>query len=186
MKQQVERKDVATPDDVRKMLALDDGQIEELRKEQEKALRKFRSRARLNAAERRIGRGVELERHFSQTGNLDGLAEAFAMQGRFAEAAETAVREDLQATFTEKANACLCNGCDCPSHSEEEGLMLPNQYIESYEIKNGKMEPAVRCQNCNNLSIGRHIDHLERARDVRAKAVNEGRESMTAREFFRP
>ena len=39
---------IATPNDVKNVLALDDEQITELRKEQEKALKKFRSRARLN------------------------------------------------------------------------------------------------------------------------------------------
>ncbi|MBX3288374.1 MAG: hypothetical protein KF855_03420 [Acidobacteria bacterium] len=176
---------IATPNDVKNVLALDDEQITELRKEQEKALKKFRSRARLNPLERRVGRGVELERHFRATGNMNGLAEALAMQGRFNEAAEYATRDDLKASFKEKAEACGCSECDCPSHRDENGLELPNQYVESYEVKDGKLEPSVRCVVCNKLSIGPHLEHLEKQRGVRAKAVEAGRESVTAQEFFR-
>ena len=44
---QVPREAVATPDDVRKFLELTDEQIDELKIEQEKKLKLFRSRARL-------------------------------------------------------------------------------------------------------------------------------------------
>lgn len=162
---------IATAEDVKNILALTDDQIEELQKQQ---LKIFRSRARLTPEEIKIGRAVELERHHRISGNKDALAEALAQQGRFREAAHTAVREDLKKVLTEKAAAAESpdDDCNCPTFMEEDGLRIPNQYIQSYEIRDGKSVTGIRCKICNTLNIRPILPHLAELKAVRDAATD--------------
>jgi hypothetical protein len=179
---------VATPADVANILALDDEQIAELQKGQQKALDTFRSKARLTPEERQLGYGIEMERHHRQTVNKDALAEALAMQGRFVEAADIAEREDLKNVLAEKAEAILKDdaNCECPNHTEDSGFHIPNQYVESYAISHkhdGKIMPLIRCRVCGDLNARAMPAHLAEQRAARAASVA-GKE-VSATQFFR-
>jgi hypothetical protein len=112
----VPRESVATPEQARAHLEITPDKEKDIRTQQAKALKVFRSKARLTPAEFQRGRGVELERHHRITGNQNALAEALAMQGRFHEAALAADDPALTAVLTEKAEAIdrPDENCDCP------------------------------------------------------------------------
>lgn len=178
----VPREAVATPEDVRATLALTDAQREELQKEQ---LKIYRSRARLTPEEQIIGRAIELERHHRITGNQDALAEAISAQGRFREAANIAIREDLKKVLLEKADAVEQPDidCPCPTYTKHDDLHLPSQYVESNVIRDGKFTPAIRCKVCKTLNIMPILPHLAKLQAVRAQSVA-GKETR-ADEYFR-
>jgi hypothetical protein len=184
----VPREAVATPEQVRVLLDVTPEKETELRREQAKALKLFRSRARLSRAERKKGRGIELERHHQQTGNRDALAEALAMQGRFAEAEHIAINPELKAVFGEKRAAIEAPDadCECPTYSEENGLFIPNQFIESEVIsdKHGGLTPAVRCRVCVKLNVRQMFPDLAAQRAARSRSVK-GRDEVKATEFFK-
>ena len=138
---------IATPDNVREFLAVDDEKMQEY---QEQHLKLYRSRARLTHAERVLGRGIELEQHFRQVGKPDGLAEALEMQGRYDEAAAVAVKPELKASLTEKAQGMRNTKCDCDA-IDAKGE--PNSYKESVTFVNGKPAVLVRCTKCNSLYL---------------------------------
>lgn len=165
----VPKEAVATPADVEKALSLTDEQLVDLQKERDLAI--YRSRAILSPEERRRGRGVELEKHYKITGNMDGLAEAFALQGRYGEAAEVAASDRLKATYSEKHRAVERedNDCECDSFSESGDYLLPNQYIESYgySAKHGKDMPFIRCQACGELNAMPSLPHLSSQQQLR-------------------
>lgn len=165
----VPREEVATPEDVAKVLELTPEKIEELRKEQ--ALRLYRSRARLSPQERRMGRGIELEQHYREVGKPDGLAEALAMQGKYQEAAEVAVNEVLKKELAEKAAAVDASDddCKCDNFTDTGKYSIPNQYIESYgySAKHDKDMPFIRCTVCGNLNAKPSPAYLEEQRAVR-------------------
>jgi len=165
----IPREAVATPEDVQKFLELTEEQKEEIRREQ--ALRLYRSRALLTDNERRIGRGIELEKHHRITGNKDGLAEALALQGRYGEAAEVAVSDQLKAEYQEKFRAVEREDCDCScdSFKQEGEFNLPVQYIEMYghSVKHGGEVPFIRCTTCKELNAMPAPQHLIDQRTVR-------------------
>lgn len=152
----VPKEAVATPADVDNVLALTDEKVAELQKERDLAI--YQSRARLSPEERKRGRGVELERHYRITGNKVGLAEALALQGRYAEAAE------IIPTYLEKHKAVEREDadCSCDSFREEGDYLLPNQFVESYGYskKHGKDMPFVRCNACGELNAMPMPAHL--------------------------
>ena len=163
--------DVATADDVRRLLALDEERIAELQKDQEKRLKVFRSRARLTEKERTIGYAIEMERHHRLTGNKDALANALAAQGRFSEAAATARRDDLKQTLTVRLNAIEKDDadCKCPRYYKDGDHQLPNQYIVDYVVSEkhgGKLMPLIRCRECGELNVRAILPHLEDLRAV--------------------
>ena len=180
----VAREAVALPDDARRALELTPEQRQEIKKEQDRLLKLFRSRARLTPLEFQKARGIELERHHKRTGNVNALAEALAMQGRFEEAAEYAVREDLKAIFTEKAEAVASDDddCECPRYTEDGDLFIPNQFIESEVVstKHGAVMPAIRCRICKKLNVRQILPHLAEQRAVR----RDENDHSTAAKFF--
>lgn len=182
----VPREEVATPEDVAKILELTPEQIQELRKEQ--ALRLYRSRAVLSPQERRIGRGIELERHYREVGKPDGLAEALAMQGRYQEAAEVAVNEVLKRELAEKAAAVDApdEDCKCDNFKDVGKYSIPNQYIESYgySAKHGKDMPFVRCTVCGTLNVKPSPDYLEEQRAIR-NSTDLAPDDSSKLEFFK-
>lgn len=165
----IPRDAVATPDDVQKALKLTPEQLDELRRDQKLAL--YRSRARLSDNERRIARGIELERHHRKSGDLDGLAEALRMQGRYEEAAESAISKDLKRECKELAGAVSKNDgpCGCDPFTGTGEYNLPNQYIECYghSDKHNSEMPFVRCTRCGELNAKPAPQHLLTQRDVR-------------------
>lgn len=165
----VPREAVATPADVLKALAMSEERQAELQKERDLAI--YRSRARLSSAERRIGRGIELERHHRITGNKDGLAEALALQGKYQEAAEVAQSDRLKAEYSEKCRAVERpdDDCECDSFYESGNYLLPNQYIEfyGYSEKHGQEMAFVRCQACRELNAMTPPEHLLEQKQLR-------------------
>lgn len=178
---------IATPAQVQQALTLSDEEIAELRKQQDKALKTFRSKARLTPEERQMGYAIEMERHHRRTGNKDALAEALGMQGRFREAAETATSDVLRNVLLEKARAVEKPdvNCACPDYEEEGNLKIPTQYIEANVIRDGVLTPAIRCRKCGDLNIRPIPIHLAEQRMARTTSVgNEGKQ-VSAEEFFR-
>jgi phage FluMu protein Com len=180
---------VATPSDVRRVLELSPEEIERLRKQQAKALKLYKSRARLSPREQQVGRGIELERHYRQTGNLDGLAEALSMQGRFAEAAAVAANPVLREQYLERDAAVHSpdDDCSCPTYREENGLHIPNQHVEAnvVSLKHGDVMPAIRCRVCGKLNVRPLFQHLAEQRTARAKSIANERQQIKADEFFK-
>lgn len=182
--------EIATPQDVLRNLALTDEQITDLRREQDKALKVFRSKARLTPKERMLGYAVEMERHHRQTGNKDALAEAVAIQGRYREAAEIAVNPELIVNFTEKADAIEKPdvNCECPDHAAEGDLHIPNQFIQANVISikhGGELMPAIRCRVCNDLNVRSIPPHLAEQKAARAHSVANENNQVKADQFFR-
>ena len=140
---------IATPEQVKEMLTPSEDQIQEYQKQH---LKLYRSRARLSSMERALGRAIELEMHFRQTGEPDRLAEALAMQGRFTEAANTAVSEELKQTFTNRAEAMIAEPCFCDAVDEHD---QPNRYAESNTFIDGKATVIIRCKNCGKRFVDR-------------------------------
>lgn len=180
---------IATATDIRTFLALSDEETAELQKQQEKALKKFRSKARLTPAERVMGHGIELELHHRQTGNKDGLAEALGMQGRYLEAAHIAVNPKLAAVLLEKAEAIdsADDDCDCPGFEEIDGLRIPNQYVEGNVIsqKHGGVMPAIRCKVCKKLNVRPIFPHLAEQQAARRSSVSNEARQVKATDFFK-
>lgn len=158
----IPREAVATPGDVEKVLTLTPEEIEELQKEQQ--LKLYRSRAILSPQERRIGRGIELEQHYIQVGKPDGIAEALALQGKYKEAAETAITPERKAEYNEIAAAVDADDadCACDNFTETKEHLLYNQYIEftGYSKKHGRDMPFIRCRICGKLNAKPTPDFL--------------------------
>lgn len=174
----VPREEVATPEDVRRLLNKTPEEAEELQKAQ--ALQLYRSRARLSPEERTIGRGIELERHYRIVNKPDGLAEALAMQGKYAEAAAVAVSPAYKKDFQEMATAVdsADTDCTCDSHKETKDYLIPNQYVErySYSQKHRRMMPFVRCTVCKTLNARPMPEHLVKQRAIRHSSLHEDSE----------
>lgn len=171
----IKRSDVATPSDVRRVLALSKEEKAEIKKEQDKLLKLHRSRARLSPEERKLARGIELERHFRQTKNKNGLAEALAMQGKYEEAAKVAQTADLKKSLREKRDAVNSADADCQCDTYYQtggGVMLPNQHVESYGYseKHKKVMPFIRCKCCRKLNARPMLSHLAEQRKMRRKS----------------
>jgi hypothetical protein len=179
----VPRKAVATPAQVLKALELTPEEMADIRKEQDLML--YRSRALLTPAERRRGLGIELEQHHLKTGNKDGLAEALALQGKYKEAATTAVNKLLRREYAEKARAVTKPDSDCPCDSFQEigEYNLPTQYIEFYghSDKHGVDMPFIRCTLCGELNAMPAPQHLLEQRDLR----NSDTDERTRQNFFK-
>lgn len=178
----VPREEVATPEDVAKILELTPEKIEELQKEQ--ALKIYRSRAILTPQERRIGRGIELEKHYRETKQPDGLAQALALQGKYAEAAEIAVDETLKKELTQRAAAVEADDddCECDNFRDQGQYSVPNQYVESfgYSIKHGTDMPFIRCTVCGNLNAKPLPAYLEKQMEAAMQPDDD-----TKLEFFK-
>lgn len=177
----VKREDVATADDVRKLLEIDDEKLSDIQIEQARLLKLHRSRARLSSEDFAKARAIELEIHHKKTGNKDGLAESYAAQGRFEEAAKVAKSKELKKVFREKRDALRkSSDCKCDAfYTADDGTILPNQHVESYV---GKL-PLLRCRKCNKLSAIPMPSHLAEQREVRRKS-EKGAE-IKAEEFFK-
>jgi hypothetical protein len=184
----VPRESVATPEQARLALDLSEEKTKELRRDQDKALALFRSRARLSDLERRVGRGIELERHHTKTGNREALADALAMQGRFAEAVKASRDKDKKKVFREKIKAIdkADDDCPCPTYREENGLHLPNQHVESFVVsqKHGQVMPAIRCRVCGKLNVRANLPHLAEQRAARATSLANENRQIKAVDFF--
>lgn len=178
---------VATPEQIARLLDITADRREEVRKEQERLARLYRSRARLSPEKRRIARGMQLERHYRKTNNFDGLAEALAMQGRYKAAAEVASSEELKRRFAEKAEAVEREdaNCRCDDFRETPRGFIPNQYVESYGYsqKHGREMPFIRCTACGELNARPLPDHL--AHQQRARRASEKGIETRAEDFFK-
>lgn len=179
---------VATPERVGELLKVSPEREKELREEQDKLLDQFRSKSGLTPAQRRIARGIELERIHRQSGDKNGLAEALAQQGRYAEAVETAVNPDLKAELEEKLAAverpdddCLCDS----HHQSQSGHLLPNQFVlcEGYSEKHKKDVSFIKCMVCGVLNARALLPHLESQRQARRKS--ESGAPVRAEKFFK-
>lgn len=137
---------IATADEVKEMLELTPEKIEAY---QEQHLKTYRSRAMLSREERKLGRAIELERHFRQTGKADGLAEALAAQGRFTEAVEASQSKELRAEFAAKADAMTAEPCECDTVGTDGDV---NRYAESETFdERGNTILLIRCRQCRRL-----------------------------------
>lgn len=171
----VPREAVATPEDAARALSLTKEELEEIKRDQLLAL--YRSRARLSDNDRRIARGVELERHYILTGNMDGLAEALSLQGRYAEAAEAATASDRKEELSERAGAVDKEDrlCGCDSHTENGKYNLPNRHIEFYghSAKHGGEVTFIRCSRCGDLNAMPAPAHLLEQRELRRSKASD-------------
>ena len=165
----VPRESVATPEDVKRFLHLTPEAADELQRDQKLAL--YNSRALLSEDERRVGRGIELERHYRTIGDANGLAEALKLQGRYLEAAEAATNEDLKIELIELAQAVDKEdvNCGCDDFKEQGGYNLPQQNVEmrGHSLKHNGEVPFIRCQNCGELNARPSPTHLTEQRAVR-------------------
>lgn len=179
----VPREAVATPEDVSKILHLTQEGIEELQREQKLAL--SRSRALLSDNDRRVARGIELERHYLITGDKNGLAEALKLQGRYWEAARAAKDPAIKAELTEMAMAVdkPDENCSCDDFKESDEYNLPQQYIEirGYSEKHKSEITFIRCQECGDLNARPAPNHLLKQREVRNSNLSD-KEKLT---FFK-
>jgi hypothetical protein len=175
----VKREDVATPRQIRELVeGLTEREKVLLREEQERVSRLYTSRARLSRAERNRGRGLELEVHHRRTGNMDGLGEALAMQGRFEEASQVVEREDLKKEFTAKAKAVAKpdNDCDCDSFSDVNGVLIPNQNVVKYvwSEKHSKEMPLIYCSICQEYNVMPPPKHISDQKAAEQESANTG------------
>jgi hypothetical protein len=179
----IPRSAVATPDQVKAMLTLTDEAAAELQKQQKLEL--YRSRAILSPEERQFARGIELEEHYKKTGDKDGLAEALSFQGKYAEAAEIAVREDLKAEYAEKAAAVASEdvNCKCDDFRTDGEFNLPNQHVEfvGHSEKHNASMPFIRCQVCGELNARAMPQHLAEQKELRNSDATE----TERKEFFK-
>ncbi len=163
---------LASKEEISKKLALTEKKQEQIEQEQKKLLKLSKSRARLNKREVVRARGVELERHHKNTNNHDGLAEALAMQGRFREASEIAVREDLRAEYQRFAKASEIDDtpCDCDKITDDG---TPTEFIEkeAYSEKHGAVMAFIGCSICGELNARPKSDNIILLQNARSKAV---------------
>lgn len=114
------------------------------------------SRAFLSPEERQIAYAKQLEGHYRETGNTEGLAEALHLQGRFHEAMDISNIKERKEMYAEMAKSLdTATPCDCERVRNINGKYLPMVYIESVRPgKDGNMVNFIRCTVCNNLWAG--------------------------------
>lgn len=147
-----EKINIISPEDVEKLLIKDEEKIKELQQEQYKQL--LNSMARLSYEEHKYAYALQLEEHYRQTGNMEGLAESLAMQGRYHEAYELAEDETRKQEYLEKAKALeQSSRCDCPQTRREGKNDIPTRYVEykHYDPERKVTINFMRCIICNNL-----------------------------------
>jgi hypothetical protein len=180
----IPRSAVATPDQVAELLALTPERIEELQKEQ--ALKLYRSRAILTANERRIGRGIELEKHYLITGNRNGLAEALMLQGKYDAAADAAEDPEIKASYLEMHDAVHRDDklCGCDLYRQENGCELPNHYVakRGHSFKHRAEIAFVRCTQCGELNALTTPQHLAEQQALRNSPTASDKERLS---FFK-
>lgn len=180
-------KAIIHPEAIASLLSVTPDKLAEIRKEQEHLAQLKNSRARLNPEEMMRARGAELERHHLKTGDMDNLAEALAMQGRYAEAAIVANRQDLKDHFTEMSEAVECSDemCDCDPFRREGNLNIPNHSDEhrGWSEKHGKTVHFIRCFQCKRLNARAPLRRLEELRQIRHQAIKTKKEK-TSIEIF--
>jgi hypothetical protein len=143
---------IATPEDVDKLLTVDENKLKKIREDQLKML--LSSRSRISPEERIRAYAVVLEEHYRNSGNKEGLAESLALQGRYHEAVELTDDDLRKKEYKEKAEA-LTNStkCSCPDTIKSGSDILPSRYTEYALLVEGKGEVIkfIRCTICNKL-----------------------------------
>lgn len=172
-------------------LQLDKPAREREENRQDKLRREFHSRARQSGAEIEAARAIIIEPELrtalktnpipeEKTSLLNRLADNLSQQGRFFEAAATAVDKDIK-DFNQKAADAVFEGqtCSCEPPIETvqgRNLRLPKYRIvkEIYSLKAGRFGYLVECGTCGNWMFsdtnpipqhsGKPVSDLERLR----------------------
>lgn len=135
---------------------------------QDRMRRDFHSRARQTGAEIEAARASIIERELKESikepddPQWDRLADVLGAQGRFTEAASTAINPDLKAFYEKAAGAVFGDSkdCECETATEIVGntrIQLPKYHgiKEVYSMPAGAFGYLVACGNCDNWTFSR-------------------------------
>lgn len=146
-------------------------EIETAEAQQSEWRQALHGRVQRNAEERVVARGIELESSIRATlavnqddHMLSKLADALAMQGRYAEAAVVEPSEEKTLEYQAIHEAIERNDkekCDCPQFVNEidpksgKQIRLPVQNVQQmvFSQKHGSMMPVVTCAHCGDIQV---------------------------------